>query len=255
MLEDSVGTAAKIKSHAMKVLRSYESELRTQKKVLQKQVREIENLKRNIMNAKNSEKRVLGKIKQIQMEIEQCKKKANIKEISNRLHSVGGKSRQGSSVDSGSSKSQSVASSAGKARSNYSGRAGTNLVRDNLLRKNNNNVPVSQGRNNQLLRTSPNINVPDLVKHSSSNNATRQVTSSHQAPKYSNNRTNNRLFNTQKYSRGSKSDAENDSVRSESAGKKQFTPEDRERQRKAMERLTGKANVPKRPSIDREKSN
>ena len=181
------------------------------------------------------------------MEIQQCKKKANIKQISNRLHSVGGKSRQGSNIDSGSSKSQSIASSTGKARSNYSGRAATNLVRDNLLRKSNNNVPVSQGRNNNLLKTSPNINVPALTKHSSSNNATRQVTSSHQAPKY----TNNRLFNTQKYSKGSKSDAENDSVRSQSAAKKQFTPEDRQRQRKAMERLTGKVNVPKQPAIDR----
>ena len=39
MYEDSVGNAAKIKSHAMKVLRSYETELRTQKKLLQKQTR------------------------------------------------------------------------------------------------------------------------------------------------------------------------------------------------------------------------
>ena len=142
------------------------------------------------------------------------------------MHSVGGKSRQGSSADSGSNKSESVASSAGKARSNYSGRAGTNLVRDNLLRKNN-NVPVSQGRtsnNNNLLRTSPNINMsPSLVKHSSSNNATRQINSSHQAPKPPS----NRLYNTHKYSRGSKSDAENDSVRSESLNKKQTTPEER----------------------------
>ena len=41
MVEDSVGNAAKIKSHALKVLRSYEAELRTQKKVYQKQIKEI----------------------------------------------------------------------------------------------------------------------------------------------------------------------------------------------------------------------
>jgi hypothetical protein len=39
MLEDSVGNSAKIKSHAMKVLKSYETELRTQKKVYQKQTK------------------------------------------------------------------------------------------------------------------------------------------------------------------------------------------------------------------------
>ena len=41
MLEDSVGNSAKLKSHALKVLKSYENELRTQKKVLQKQAKEI----------------------------------------------------------------------------------------------------------------------------------------------------------------------------------------------------------------------
>ena len=68
------------------------------------------------MNSKGNERKVLAKIKQIQTEIDQCKKKTNIKEISNRLHSVG-KSRNGSSADSGSSKSQSVGgnSSTGKA--------------------------------------------------------------------------------------------------------------------------------------------
>lgn len=54
MLEDSVANSAKIKSHAMKVLRSYETELRTQKKVLQKQAKEIDNLKRNILTSKNN---------------------------------------------------------------------------------------------------------------------------------------------------------------------------------------------------------
>ena len=85
------------------------------------------------MNSKNNERKVLAKIKQIQAEIDQCKKKANIKEISNRLHSVGGKSRNGSSVDSGSSKSQSMGgnSSTGKApKSDTSGRR----VQGNLVR-------------------------------------------------------------------------------------------------------------------------
>ncbi len=39
------------------------------------------------MNCKNTEKKILAKIKQIQQEIDQAKKKANLKEISNRLHS------------------------------------------------------------------------------------------------------------------------------------------------------------------------
>ena len=39
----------------------------------------MENIKRNIANAKNSEKRQMAKIKQIQAEIDQAKKKANVK--------------------------------------------------------------------------------------------------------------------------------------------------------------------------------
>ena len=66
------------------------------------------------------------------MDIDQCKKKANIKEISNRLHSVG-RGKNGSSADSGSSKSQSIGggSSVGRApRSDTSGRrVNGNLVR------------------------------------------------------------------------------------------------------------------------------
>jgi hypothetical protein len=128
--------------------------LRTQKKVLQKQIKEIENLKRNIQSSKNNERKVLTKIKQIQTEIDQSKKKANIKEISNRLHSVG--RGKGSSADSPSSKSQSVASSTGKPQSQTSGKGPTNLVRDNLIRK---NAPTSSSNRNNLLKTSPNINL------------------------------------------------------------------------------------------------
>lgn len=79
MLQDSVGGSTKLKSHALKVLKSYEGELRTQKKVLQKQVKEIETVKRNILNSKANERKVLAKIKQIQTEIDQATKKANIK--------------------------------------------------------------------------------------------------------------------------------------------------------------------------------
>ena len=47
---------AKLKSHAMRVLKSYETDLRTSKKVLMKQTKEMENIKRNIANSKNNEK-------------------------------------------------------------------------------------------------------------------------------------------------------------------------------------------------------
>ena len=66
MLEDSAGSAAKVKSHALKVLKSYENELRTQKKVLQKQGKEMEALRRNILASRNNERKVQAKIKQIQ---------------------------------------------------------------------------------------------------------------------------------------------------------------------------------------------
>lgn len=144
-----------------------------------------------------------GKIKQIQAEIDQSKKKANIKEISNRLHSFKGK---GSSVDSPSSKSQSVASSTGKPHSQTSsgGPGRNNLVRDNLIRK---NAPASSsGRPNpNLLKTSPNINLLSNTNKPSAEKAPpRAVNSSHQNVQ-KNNYTNPRLFNTQKYRSGSKS--------------------------------------------------
>ncbi len=40
-----------------------------------------------MQTVKNNEKKLLAKIKQLQLEIDQAKKKANVKEISNRLHS------------------------------------------------------------------------------------------------------------------------------------------------------------------------
>ena len=44
-----------------------------------KQTKDIEALKRNIQASKNNEKKNMAKIKQIESEIEQAKKKANIK--------------------------------------------------------------------------------------------------------------------------------------------------------------------------------
>lgn len=49
-----MGNPAKLKSHAMRVLKSYQLDLRTSKKVLQKQTKDIEALKRNIATSKNN---------------------------------------------------------------------------------------------------------------------------------------------------------------------------------------------------------
>jgi hypothetical protein len=95
----------------------------------------------------------LAKIKQIQTEIDQAKKKANVKEISNRLHSNSPGSRQGNSVAS-SNKAPSETSSQGKARSYGSGTSG-NLVRTNLLKK----TSETSNNKNQLMKTTPNINI------------------------------------------------------------------------------------------------
>jgi hypothetical protein len=136
---------------------------------------------------------VLGKIKQIQTEIDQATKKANIKEISNRLHSVG----RGSSNGSNSSKEPSVTSSQGKPGT----KAPNNIVRDNLLLKKNNNIPSSSQNRNNLLRTSPQI--LSSKKSTDEKMPARAINSSYQPPKTN---VNPRLFNTQKYRSGSKSD-------------------------------------------------
>lgn len=100
----------------------------------------MDNVKRNINNAKNTEKRILAKIKQIQTEIEQAKKKANIKEISNRLHSPGN-SKQGSSAGNSSQKAPSLNSDGNRSnpRSLNANKAvpnrNQNLVRQNLLKR------------------------------------------------------------------------------------------------------------------------
>lgn len=60
-----MGNPAKLKSHAMRVLKAYENDLRTSKKVLMKQTKDIEALKRNVLNSKNNQKKNLAKIKQI----------------------------------------------------------------------------------------------------------------------------------------------------------------------------------------------
>ena len=63
-----------------------------------------------------------------------------------------------SNADSASSKSQSIGSSTGKPNS-QTGKP-TNLVRDNLMR----NVPASSPNRNNLLKTSPNINLNQQKK-------------------------------------------------------------------------------------------
>lgn len=50
----------------MRVLKTYENDLRTSKKVLMKQTKDIQALRRNIQTSKNNEKKNLAKIKQIQ---------------------------------------------------------------------------------------------------------------------------------------------------------------------------------------------
>ena len=70
------------------------------------------------------------------------------------------------------------------------------------------NMPSSSSnRNNNLLKTSPNINMmvgTDMVKQTSDKGSGRAINSSHN-PTYQNNGVNQRLFNTQKYRSGSKS--------------------------------------------------
>lgn len=65
LLEESMTNPAKLKSHALRVLKSYENDLRTSKKVLMKQTKDIETLRRNIQTSKNNEKKNIAKIKQI----------------------------------------------------------------------------------------------------------------------------------------------------------------------------------------------
>jgi hypothetical protein len=76
----------------------------------------------------------------------------------------------------------------------------------------------------------------------------RAINSSYQVPKPN---VNPRLFNTQKYRSGSKSDNENSSVRSASGEKKEVSQEEKDRQKRAMERLTGanKRSIPKAPAV------
>ena len=76
-----------------------------------------------------------------------------------------------------------------------------------------------------MLRTTPNMNAvtTDIKRNSNDKMPGRGINSSHQPQSYNSN-TNQRLFNTQKYRSGSKSENENSSVRSDSADKnKQLT--------------------------------
>ena len=115
-----------------------------------------------------------------------------------------GKSK-GSSVDSPSNKSQSIASSNEKPSSQTSakGPTNTNIVRDNLLKK---NMPKTS-YNRNLLQTSPNIKMTQASspkEKSSEKMAGRAINTSYKIPTYTSG-TNPKLFNTQKYQGGSKS--------------------------------------------------
>jgi hypothetical protein len=154
-------------------------------------------LKRNINNSKNTEKRLYQKIKQIQTEIEQAKKKANTKEISNRLHG----SQKDSSVRS-TSKAPSIASrSDGKSSTqSYSG-PGTkvvprnnNLVRQNLLKR---TTDITNKTKTNLLKTTPNIQTPNPPKKSvdgkDARPPARPVLSSHNSNNPNSNYNSNRM--------------------------------------------------------------
>ena len=80
----------KLKSHIIRVVKISETELNNAKKMISKQQKEIANQNKNLQTLKMNEKKVLMKIKTTQTEIDQAKKKANTKEISNRLHSPSG---------------------------------------------------------------------------------------------------------------------------------------------------------------------
>lgn len=103
-------------------------------------------MKRNIVASKNNEKKNLAKIKQIESEIEQAKKKANIKEISNRLHSPAGSKNAGSS-NGGSLKAPSVASDESDIKKRFGNKVQTNnLVRQNLLIRTTSNKQENNSR-------------------------------------------------------------------------------------------------------------
>ena len=231
----------------MRVLKSYEVQLRNSKKVLMKQTKEIDTVKRNIVNSKNNQRKHLAKIKQIQQEIDQAKKKANVKEISNRLHSPGN-SRQGSSA-AGSLKAPSVASNSSDGRGPRSlgnNRAnGNNLVRQNLLKRTsdvrNDRSLSGSGDKNNLLKTTPNIKSPAPPRKTDYKPPVRPVVSSHMGNQA--NRTTNVQNRTQN-SGGYRRQADSASIKSTSTDmkKKQFSPADKERQKQAMDRLTGGAS-------------
>lgn len=203
-----------------------------------KQTKEIETVKRNIQNCKNNEKKVLMKIKQIQTELQQAKKKANVKEISNRLYSHSGGSRQASSVGS-SSKAPSVVSNSSNGNNNNRS-VGRNLVRQNLLKKtsdirNDRSASNSNSKNN-LLKTTPNIKTPAPPRKTEYKPPVRPVVSSHQIAK-------NNSQTKQGYSNNRNTYQRNDTGPLKSAStefkKKEYSPAERDRQKQAIDRLTG----------------
>lgn len=166
------------------------------------------------MNSKNNERKNLAKIKQIQTDIEQAKKKANVKEISNRLHSPGN-SRQGSSVG-GSQKAPSVASNSSDGRgprsvgSNRTAGRSNNLVRQNLLKRTsdirNDRSLSGSGDKNHLLKTTPNIKTPAPPRKTEYKPPVRPVASSHLNNQANRTTMNNRTQNVSgSYRRGTDS--------------------------------------------------
>lgn len=78
-LEHGEEANPKLKSHLLRVIKVNEAELNNSKKLTSKQLKEMDNINRNLLNCKNTEKKLLTKIKQLQTEIDQAKKKANVK--------------------------------------------------------------------------------------------------------------------------------------------------------------------------------
>jgi hypothetical protein len=119
-----------------------------------------------------------------------------------------------------------------------------NLVRQNLLKK---TSDLSYNRNinkNNLMKTSPNINTTPTAQRKTTNDykpPVRPVVSSHQISQQK--QPTNRVSYNRNHSPASRSDKSSvRSAQSVEVKRKEFTPEERERQRAAMARLTGANN-------------
>ena len=162
------------------------------------------------------------------------------------MHSNNSGSRQGTSIASSIKGPSSIGSSQGKPKSYTSSRSGGsglsgNLVRQNLLKK---TSEMSYNRNkNSLMKTSPNINMtsgsPNVTRKTNEYRPpVRPVVSSHQTTK--NIPTHNNNYVRPGYRSPARSDKSSvRSVQSVEIKRKEFTPEEKEKQRAAMARLAG----------------